>query len=245
MIRVRSNFTPDTKIEVKHLDKGWFYLIIGLVMIGILGCLNRENSSSDFDQSLSNTGKVSSKIQEDFYMTEAGHIVPEKARKAIENTLDNVIEAITQKDFQKVALFVHPEKGVRFTPYTYVVPQSDIVLQKDQIANFFQDETRYLWGYFDGTGDEIRLTPSEYYKRFIYSQDFLNAEKIGYNEVLSFGNMLENQFEIYLRPIIVEYYFSGFNPDYGGMDWRSLRLVFEEYEGIWKLVGIIHNEWTI
>ena len=57
--------------------------------------------------------------------------------------------------------------------------------------------------------------------------------------------MLENQFEVYDNPIIVEYYFPGFNPEYEGMDWKSLRLVFEQYEDNWYLVGIIHNQWTI
>ena len=57
--------------------------------------------------------------------------------------------------------------------------------------------------------------------------------------------MIENQFEIYDNAIVVEYYFPGFNPDYAGMDWESLRLVFEQYENDWKLVGIIHNQWTI
>ncbi|MGB4440375.1 MAG: hypothetical protein WBJ13_14380, partial [Sedimentibacter sp.] len=64
-------------------------------------------------------------------------------------------------------------------------------------------------------------------------------------EVLSSGNMAENQYEVYENAIVVEYYFPGFNPDFGGADWKSLRLVFEEYEGAWKLVGIIHNQWTI
>jgi hypothetical protein len=43
----------------------------------------------------------------------------------------------------------------------------------------------------------------------------------------------------------VEYYFPGFEAQYEGMDWKSLRLVFEQHQGSWKLVGIIHNEWTI
>jgi UDP-N-acetyl-2-amino-2-deoxyglucuronate dehydrogenase len=30
-----------------------------------------------------------------------------------------------------------------------------------------------------------------------------------------------------------------------GMDWRSLRLVFEKKNDIWYLVGIIHDQWTI
>jgi hypothetical protein len=44
--------------------------------------------------------------------------------------------------------------------------------------------------------------------------------------------------------MIVEYYFPGFDPQYGGMDWRSLRLVFSDHGGTWYLAGIIHDEWT-
>jgi len=57
--------------------------------------------------------------------------------------------------------------------------------------------------------------------------------------------MIENQFEVYENPIIVEYYFPGFKAKFGGMDWKSLRLVFEKYKDNWKLRGIIHNQWTI
>lgn len=176
---------------------------------------------------------------------EEGYIEPEQAEMIIKETSDKVIKAISEKDMETLSKTIHPEKGVRFTPYTYVSPEQDIVFDKDQLENFFRDENTYLWGIFDGKGDEINLTPAEYFEKFVYTSDFINAEEVGYNTVLSFGNMLENQFEIYENPIIVEYYFSGFNPDYAGLDWQSLRLVFEEYEGQWYLVGIIHNQWTI
>lgn len=167
------------------------------------------------------------------------------AEGIIKETAEQVIRALRDQDADRISAFVHPEKGVRFTPYTFVSLDRDLVFNKEGIKNFFTDDKEYLWGYFDGTGWEIRMTPAEYYQRFVYSHDFADAEQVGYNEVLSFGNMLENQFEVYEDPIIVEYYFSGFNPDYAGMDWKSLRLVFERYENSWKLVGIIHNEWTI
>jgi hypothetical protein len=167
------------------------------------------------------------------------------AESIIKETADQAIRAIRDQDAEKLAALVHPEKGVRFTPYTYVSVEQDLVFNQEAIKNFFTDDTIYHWGYFDGTGWDILMTPNEYYRRFIYSHDFVNAEQIGYNEVLSFGNMLQNQFEVYENPIIVEYYFSGFNPDYAGMDWKSLRLVFEHHVDGWKLVGIIHNEWTI
>lgn len=166
-------------------------------------------------------------------------------KKIIAATSDLVINAIREKDAVKIAEFVHPLKGVRFTPYTYVSLENDIVFTKEEMLDFFEDTEEYLWGYYDGTGDDIKLTPSEYYDKFIYSADFQKAPEVGYNEVLSFGNALENQFEVYESPIIVEYYFPGFNEEYEGMDWKSLRLVFESYEDSWKLVGIIHNQWTI
>jgi hypothetical protein len=29
------------------------------------------------------------------------------------------------------------------------------------------------------------------------------------------------------------------------MDWRSLRMVFMQQDGIWYLVALVHGEWTI
>lgn len=186
-----------------------------------------------------------SNVQTQYDVTEEGIIKPEFAEKIIKETADKLIQAISTRDSITISDFVHPVKGVRFTPYTNVSLENDIVFSKEGMKGFFEDKNVYLWGYYDGIGSEISLTPSEYYEKFIYSEDFACAEEIGYNEVLSSGNMKENQFEAYENAIVVEYYFPGFNPDYAGMDWKSLRLVFESYEGIWKLTGIINNQWTI
>ncbi len=59
------------------------------------------------------------------------------------------------------------------------------------------------------------------------------------------GNSIDNSQEYYPGAMVVEYHFPGFDPQYGGLDWASLRLVFQEFEGRWVLVGIIHDEWTI
>jgi len=140
---------------------------------------------------------------------------------------------------------VHSEKSLRFTPYTHVRIEKDVVFTKEQLRNFFDNDKKYLWGHCDGSGKEIRLTLKEYYHQFICTNNFINADQIGFNEILSSGNMIENQFEIYQNPIIVEYYFAGFKAKFGGMDWKSLRLVFEKYQDDWKLREIIHNQWTL
>lgn len=177
--------------------------------------------------------------------TEDGIIKPEIAEEVISETSTDVITALAQKDMDTVSNFVHPTKGVRFTPYTFVSLERDLVFTQDELKDFFHNEQEYLWGNYDGSGEEIKLTPKRYYESFVYSADFENAKEVGYNTVLSTGNMQENQFEVYENAIIVEYYFPGFNPEYEGLDWQSLRLAFQEHEGSWYLVGIIHNQWTI
>jgi hypothetical protein len=181
----------------------------------------------------------------EYELNDEGIIKSEHAKKIIEKKANEVMLAIKNKDANTVSEYVHPVNGVRFTPYTSVSLEGDIVFSKEKMANFFEDENVYAWGYYDGIGDEIKLTPSQYYEKFIYTLDFINADELGYNEVLSYGNAVENQFEAFDNPIVVEYYFPSINPEYDGLDWQSLRLVFEEYEGSWMLVGIIHNQWTI
>src|SRR6056297_2950201 len=176
-----------------------------------------------------------------YELDEDGRITTESSKKIIKDKATKVMKNLKVKDIETLANYVHPEKGLRFTSHTTVNKEEDVVLSIEKLKNFDTDE-EYIWGHYDGKGDEIKLTPEEYYEEFIYTKDFLTTEQVGYNEVLSSGNMLENQFEVYDNPIIVEYYVPG-EEFYNA--WESLRLVFEEYEGNWKLVGIIHNQWTI
>jgi len=184
-------------------------------------------------------------LKNDSLKTWEGALAPEQAEKIIKETAASLIKALSTKNADAIADLVHPTQGVRFTPYTYVSLEGDLVFSQKEMRSIFDDQKVYLWGYYDGSGEPINLTPSQYYEKFIYVEDYANAKQVGYNKVLSSGNALENQFEVYNKPIVVEYYFPGFNPDYDGMDWRSLRLVFELYQNEWKLVGIINNQWTI
>lgn len=203
-----------------------------------------ENNNNIVGEENGEKGRDKSNSEVEYELTEEGIIEPEFAEMTIAEISNELIEAISIKDFETVSEFTHPVKGVRFTPYTYVSLDNNIAFNQAEIKDFFGNQDIYVWGIYDGVGDDISLTPSQYYEKFIYTNDFKNAEEIGYNEILSIGSMIENQFEVYDNAIVVEYYFSGFNPDYEGMDWRSLRLVFQQYRNDWKLVGIIHNQWT-
>lgn len=87
-------------------------------------------------------------------------IIPSTEAKAmIVDVANMVMQALSTKDAEKLAQYVHPVKGVRFTPYTYVDTERDLVFTPNEIRNFFNNQQRYLWGYYDGSGEEIMLTP--------------------------------------------------------------------------------------
>src|SRR5690606_8352268 len=106
-------------------------------------------------------------------------------------------------------------------------------------------QKEFLWGYYDGSGEPIKLSVSSYFDKFVYDRDFLNAPQQQVNIILGQGNSLNNMKELYPSSDFTEFYFPGFKPEYGGMDWVSLRLVFKKEKSKAYLLAIIHDQWTI
>lgn len=156
-----------------------------------------------------------------------------------------VMELLKDKQMEELSNYVHPNKGLRFTPYFYIDDQNDQVFGTQQVAALGQDTKEYIWGEFDGIGDPIDLNFDDYYDRFVYDEDYINPHIIGNNTPIGFGNVTDNVATAYPNGKYVEFHFTGIDPQYNGMDWRSLRLIFEEHAGAWHLVGISHGEWTI
>lgn len=156
-----------------------------------------------------------------------------------------ILGIVKDKDYKELAHYVHPQVGLRFSPYGYIDTLSHLHFTKEEFIKEAEGDHRVVWGSFDGTGKNIRMTLDEYFDRFVYDKDFLNAQQVSVNEVLGKGNSLINTNEIFPRADFTESYFPGFEEKYGGMDWRSLRLVFQRQgDGIY-LVAIVHDEWTV
>lgn len=170
----------------------------------------------------------------------------QEAERIIARRARSVVLSLKAGDLAKFSTFVHPQKGIRFSPYASVLPDEDRVIKKNQLVAIWASKKRYKWGGYDGSGDPIWLTFKKYYRRFIFDHDFSRAKKIAYNpETMSHGNTPNNIREYYPKSIAVEYYFPGFDSKLSGMDWTSLWLVFEKRGSEWYLVGIVHDEWTI
>ena len=176
----------------------------------------------------------------------AARTLPEAtARALVEKTALAVIDALKAKDGAKLASYTHPDKGVRFSMYPFVRTDTDVVLKATDLASAFTDPKVRLWGVTDGKGDDFRVTFADYYPKYVYDVDFAKAPDVAYNRAIGTGNSTDNSATAYPDAVMVEYHFASFDPQYGGMDWRSLRLFFEQKNGTWYLVGIVHAQWTI
>jgi len=155
-----------------------------------------------------------------------------------------VLESLRDQDYISLSQAIHPEKGATFTPYSYVT-DDDLRFSADEISQIASNNLSYEWGQYDGSGEPIILTFEKYIVRFVYDEDYIDAPVIGINHIVHTGNSIENVTEVYPEAQFVEFYFPGFDPGYAGLDWSTLKLVFEQYGGSLKLVAIIHSEWTI
>lgn len=151
---------------------------------------------------------------------------------------------IRDRDWAALADAVHPEEGVTFTPYSSVEDR-DLNFTPDQVAAFGSDPGTYLWGYTDGSGFPLELTPAEYFDRYVFNTDYTQAPYLAVNRVISRGNALENVADAYPDASFVEFFFPGLVAVNDGFDWCALKLVFRPWEGQLMLVGVIHSEWTI
>jgi hypothetical protein len=57
--------------------------------------------------------------------------------------------------------------------------------------------------------------------------------------------VINNIATVYTGKQVIEYHFNGIDPQYSGMDWTSLYLVFDQENGAWKLIGVVHGQRTI
>jgi FtsZ-binding cell division protein ZapB len=248
------------------IEKTLTMTIILLVLSLVLVACSPNTGSTDLENDLKAAKEKIEALNEEYNDSKDRNKILEKEKEELEKQIQNlensnsgssnssinlvdfsldIMELIKDNDMNGLSTYVHPSKGLRFTPYTYIDIQNDKVFTASEVSGLNGDNSVYTWGNYDGSGDPIDLKFSDYYSEFVYNQDFLNPHMIGNNVVIGTGNMTDNTSTAYPNGSFVEYHFTGFDSQYEGMDWESLTLVFEEDNGDWYLVGIIHEQWTV
>ena len=219
-------------------------LILFFLIFTISGCNIRpdKNISSTSHPQESNNGNAGEEIQN--IEDEPNIIVKGDLTQEITSIGRETLSALREYKYEEIADLVHPDICLRFSPYPYMADSNLSFCPVELGENVYSNDI-LNWGYYDGSGEPIQLTFREYHDNFIYVADFSSAPIIGLNVEVSSGNSINNISDLYPDGVMIEYYFPEFEEKYGGMDWRSLRLVFINIEEGWYLAAIIHGEWTI
>jgi hypothetical protein len=122
--------------------------------------------------------------------TESPHtpvLLPEVAREAAME----IIAALKARDMAAIAQWAHPFQGVRFSPSVFVNPETDQVWSAAELPAWFEDRTPRVWGSAESWRDYeerrppglptyslIRLTPTEYFERYIFDRDYSQGATI-------------------------------------------------------------------
>jgi hypothetical protein len=166
-------------------------------------------------------------------------IDPLKFKDDVMSKSDIIIRSLKFKNFSLLKEYVHPKKGLRFSPYSYVV-SSDLVFQAQELMKLGTDVKSYDWGY-KKSNKKIQTSFEDYFNYYVYNFDFANADQVLYNEVLFKGSIVDNTREFYGDSIIVEYNIDSVGQVFSmGRDWAKLRLIFEKFGAEWFLSGIIN-----
>lgn len=221
-------------------------LLAGFVFLVLDGCKDRKGGSgSDADSLGVNLGEIPDSLRmqqriDSFRLTEVSKdtLLTQLTRE--------VLTAFKTKNYSRLDSLIHPAEGVRFSPYGTVHTEEDRKFTREAFKKLTSSgrNKKINWGSFDGSGDEILLTPEEYFKKFVYDANFVRPEKYAINSFIGEGNSRNNLKAAYGDGDFTESYFSG-SKKYGGMDWKSVRLVFKPVQGRYYLVGVVHDQWTI
>ena len=207
-----------------------------LLILSLTACVNNRSDKTDQQtDSSSLTSDSTPSIKLDT-MVKDGEILT-FAR-------DSILPLIEAKEYAGLARFIGDD-GIFFSPFGSADTTKGKVLSRLQFLELLKNNKQVLWGYADGTGDAIRLTIPQYFKKYVYDVAFLKAEQTSVNKLIDPDSAISKVPSVYARHSFVQFYFPGFNKDYEGLDWKSLLLVFKQQQKKYFLVAVVHNKWKI
>lgn len=209
-------------------------IIVVLLMMALYSCTNKKQENKQAELADTLTKANANPTAEDGLTL----------KDSISATGNQALIFIKDKNYKELVNYFSAD-GVRFVPYGFIDTANHKKLTREDFLTAIDKNWILTWGDYDGTGKPIKLTVEQYLAKFVNNADYLNAEADALDTVIKQGNSINNLRKIYPNHHFIEYHFSGFDQKYNGMDWTSLRLVFEKEDGQYFIVAIIHDQWTI
>ena len=162
----------------------------------------------------------------------------------LEELAAEILPVMQAKDFVALARFVHPEKGVRFSPQGYIKTDTDLVFTREQVANFALYSNNFTWGAHFAKDELLEMSVNDYWDKYVVpllpDQEWVMLDE----DEETPSEAIDNFYEVYPQGRYIDFLKPG-TEEFSNLDWQSLRLAFEQAaDGAYYLVGIIHDNWV-
>lgn len=210
-------------------------LLLPVLLISLVACKKEINKPVD--------SKVDSTAQVKTDSTNATSQSTANKAEVLKKSNDEILQALKSKNYKAFAEYIHPEKGITFSMYAFINPKEDKHFSKSEFEKLQPTKTIFTWGAHDGSGDLYKATINDYLDKWVFSKDF-TAAQFSLDKAQGTGNSLNNLEKIYPKHSFTENYTKGTEKN-SEMDWKTLRFVFEEFQGKYYLVAVVNDQWTI
>ena len=120
------------------------------------------------------------------------NVINRKADSGLIKLAVEILRFVKTRNYKKLASFIHPEYGIRFSPFAYIDTTDDRKFYADELLLLAKQGKRINWNSsWDSERSPEFLTIDQYFKRYVYDVDFLNAELISLNKFHTPGHRLE------------------------------------------------------
>lgn len=203
------------------------FFIVWVLFIYNLSCNNR--SEVKIPEKLSDTNQASKKI--DTSINEIVNNDPQNKNSQILDLTKQVLKLIKDKEYLELANFIHPTLGIRL---------EDVVLKVENFRSLISNKNKINWGIIGPVDDSTILPVTDYFKKYVYDQDYLNSDKFNINKIINNCNDIVNTQGPFKNSDFVECYFNHGNDV---VCRNSLDLFFQKYNEKYYLIGIIQDSW--
>ena len=146
-------------------------------------------------------------------------------------------------DWDEFSNHVHPD-GLTFSFYAALGadPNNNLTFTKKELELFNTPNLEHIWG-MDHSEKQFIMPINEYVDNYLFK--YMGNRTVDYSEVnfnksvVESGGVINTIPEKFPRAKYVEYFSPNTSEEYP--DWQALRLVFEEYNGAWYLMGIVRD----
>lgn len=187
-----------------------------------------------------------------FVLDESNLIVMESTAKqsplakTAEGTAEILFKALQEKDWETIARYAAPDKGTAVAKYGVVLPEDPLFTRMGWLS-FIWDDSLQDFGYYDGSGFPVQETKTGYMESFFLSDVARKDWKFSVStsagtEGRHTGEL--SPWSVWPEAVKAEFFWPGTSKN-EGMDWRSVTFVLEKTNGIWRLIGLVSNQWTI